>query len=1187
MNNKFKKLTPTDEMELGIYKEALDYVFAEADIKNVAVSGAYGAGKSSVIETYKKQSGKNFIHISLAHFKEAEQISSKSGENDGAQMMEAQLEGKIINQLIHQVDPEQIPLTDFKIKTDPDEKKLQNYTLWGVLSILLTIFILCHEKWNTLLVRLFGEGKKWYRIFLSSEWFVVLAGVLLILLMGSAIHTLVKMQAEKKMLKKIVFKDTEIEILQESKDSFFDSYLNEVLYLFEHTGADAIVFEDMDRYGSNTIFTKLREIRTLLDGKNPSLKFIYLLRDDMFENADRTKFFDFIIPVVPVIDGSNSYNKILNHFQKIGIKELFSEEFLKEISVFIDDMRILENIQNEFLIYKAQIMKIPESYDDNKMLAMIVYTNLFPKDFGELQLRRGYVYHVIAEEENFRQLECKKLELRVKEIEDVLLNRVEEVCLSVEELDALLFPTGEKLRVNKEVESDFLNRTEFINAIKNNPTKVEEQSMGYANRWQPVNPTPIFEEMEASEEYKRRKENIELNSQTNKAKLLLEKKQCEERVRVLRQAELKEIINDDNQEEIFGTSYLDKEEDFESVRQNPYFPLIQYLIREGYLDETYADYMTYFYEDSIKAEDRIFLRNVFSGKKMPYSYKLNSPKKVIADLALKYYSRKIILNNDLLDELLKSEGQYEEPLCLLLCQIYEKKQTDFVAQYLVNGKMIQSFVKKMNQTWSDMSEWILGESEFVSVQEAYVMDTLRVCSDEVIRINDESGAITRYLEQNIAAISVADEDVTSIAKAIKVLNIKIKNIDLSTVNLQLLEEIYRRHAYVLNAEMIELFHNYFYRQNELFAWSRALTCIFKEEKQMLARYIDSCLNEAVNIIVEKTEVIQDDEMIILRVLNADDIEKTVKVAYLSRVKTMIQRLSDVSDKKLWPTLINNKLLASNVENMCEYYFESGNKLDENLILYINQSKKTLKISKNTLDEKYGENAESRFFNSVVVCNELENTKYKDLVVSCNRNYTISNISDIESDKMQILLKTGVIRATEENIKILREEYPEHVKYLIKYDLKNYLKIVEEEDIFQENEIAFVLGEYPSNDEEINREIIEIVKTHLDYILQEKILMNQKLREKVLNEQFLDDKQVKKMISICLPDMKKIEIMDTFQNLKFNEFLGLFEGKRPLFEKTKENIMLLDALQSAGWISSYETDKQKLDYFRAYGKKNII
>ena len=47
----FHKLTPSDNVDISIYTEAIDFVFTDDDIKNVAISGSYGAGKSSVLET--------------------------------------------------------------------------------------------------------------------------------------------------------------------------------------------------------------------------------------------------------------------------------------------------------------------------------------------------------------------------------------------------------------------------------------------------------------------------------------------------------------------------------------------------------------------------------------------------------------------------------------------------------------------------------------------------------------------------------------------------------------------------------------------------------------------------------------------------------------------------------------------------------------------------------------------------------------------------------------------------------------------------------------------------------------------------------------------------------------------------------------------------------------------------------
>lgn len=70
----FERLTPIDNMNLDVYEEAIDYVFNNPDVKNIAISGAYSAGKSSVLASYKKRHDDlRFLHISLAHFKSPDQ----------------------------------------------------------------------------------------------------------------------------------------------------------------------------------------------------------------------------------------------------------------------------------------------------------------------------------------------------------------------------------------------------------------------------------------------------------------------------------------------------------------------------------------------------------------------------------------------------------------------------------------------------------------------------------------------------------------------------------------------------------------------------------------------------------------------------------------------------------------------------------------------------------------------------------------------------------------------------------------------------------------------------------------------------------------------------------------------------------------------------------------------------------
>ncbi|HHL0662904.1 TPA: hypothetical protein ACQ0DB_002086, partial [Streptococcus agalactiae] len=117
------------------------------------------------------------------------------------------------------------------------------------------------------------------------------------------------------------------------------------------------------------IFEKLREINTLVNNKKKKeqkLLFIYLVKDDMFISQDRTKFFDFIIPIIPVVTSSNSGEKIGEILTNLGESNSVSKALLKQVAIYIDDMRLAYNICNEFVLYKNNLFSQEEN-DNNKL----------------------------------------------------------------------------------------------------------------------------------------------------------------------------------------------------------------------------------------------------------------------------------------------------------------------------------------------------------------------------------------------------------------------------------------------------------------------------------------------------------------------------------------------------------------------------------------------------------------------------------------------------------------------------------------------------------------------------------------------------------------------------------------------------------------------------------------------------
>ena len=351
----FEKLTPIDNVDMNVYENAIDFIFENNDIKNVAITGAYSAGKSSVLASYKKKHKKlKFMHISLAHFESPNQ----ENKND---VKESVLEGKILNQLIHQIPSNKIPQTNFRVKQKVNVSSIILSTAELVLFIISIAFFVNFNSWKNYLNTLPNNRLKYILMLTTHQYSLMIDGIVIIVLISLLIYKLLSIQKNKNIFRKLNLQGNEIEIFEENNESYFDKYLNEVLYLFENTDASAIVFEDIDRYNANEIFARLREVNTLvnlqLEKDKKILRFFYLLRDDIFDSKDRTKFFDYIIPIVPVVDSSNSFDQFILHFKKSGIYERFDENFLQGLSLYIDDMRLLKNIYNEFIIYFAKFMK--------------------------------------------------------------------------------------------------------------------------------------------------------------------------------------------------------------------------------------------------------------------------------------------------------------------------------------------------------------------------------------------------------------------------------------------------------------------------------------------------------------------------------------------------------------------------------------------------------------------------------------------------------------------------------------------------------------------------------------------------------------------------------------------------------------------------------------------------------------
>ena len=754
----FRALTSNKDVEIKpVTLEALQFAIDKnSEVTNVAITGNYGAGKSSVVESFEsKYTDKTFLHISLGQYDET--IGSEKNGLNNRQINT--IEGKIINQLLHQINPNQIRKSIFKTLDAESQIKPFNISVYvGLVLLLLSLYLLNISSWNRLI-----QDFSWLS-WTTKPIISLLILVILFVLTVYGFYFLLKLQKDFGFIKKLSLKaekiETDIEIFSNdnSKVSYFDRYLDDVLYLFKQSGADVIVFEDIERFNDSRIFEKLKELNIVINRNRKAnhkrkLVFFYLVKDDLFESQERTKFFDFIIPIVPVVTASNSHDilkKLLTEMWEYGSLD---KTFLFNISLYLDDMRLINNICNEYLTYKETLSKLP--LEREKIFSMVVYKNIFPKDFSLLQRNQGYLYELLNSKEIALKNRREELYSKIKELEKKIEKAEEEQLKDELELygTILKVPPGRKvIKVNSKSESDFSSRSDYIKALLADDSEIwtfEDYSDAENNQYKRNTGIESIFPDKNTPEFQERLENI--RNKKFIEKLEKEIKKLNDELGKLDSYRLSDVYQ-------YASNIDDFKSDFtEEMRKNPQFSIISFLIRNAYIDESYQDYLNHFYENTITVEEKEYLRNVVSGRQNKYNISLLNFDEIFNYLELKNYKSSNVLNYDLFRFLLYS-NEHNEKLKLIfhqdnilefLLDFYnELFRLNVENKSFFSERDIRVFLRKWLHHNSDLfNEYINQEhSDFIYVDKRKLILSLMNLVDLSDCTKETKGQISKYLE---------------------------------------------------------------------------------------------------------------------------------------------------------------------------------------------------------------------------------------------------------------------------------------------------------------------------------------------------------------------------------------------------------------------------------------------------------
>lgn len=543
---------------------------------------------------------------------------------------------------------------------------------------------------------------------------------------------------------------------------------------------------------------------------------------------------------------------------------------------------------------------------------------------------------------------------------------------------------------------------------------------------------------------------------------------------------IKGLITRNNIGQLFSASTaneLGEINDYKEIKRSNYFDLLKFLIREGYIDETYCDYMSYFYEGGICANDKIYLRRITDQRGRAFDIPLVRPDVILSNPIIRSanFEQEETLNFDLLAYLLahREKETYKTYLSVLIWQIKENEEYDFVSQFYNTNKSRIAFVKEFNTQWPELFDTMWADDHFTDEQvKSFSLETMYYCSDDVIEEVNWEEMLKNYISNNGTYLEIDDPDISTIRSVFGDLGVSFVWIDYEKSNKDLFDMVYEYGFYDINYENIRLMlikeHHV---NNEDDIKHKMATLILTGADTPLEERMKAEIADFVKVIVENCEgSITDEQNIAVMILNSEMIDMALREKYISYLSTEVTELSSVENKNLWTAMLDCKNAAYSADNIVRY-FESFGMVDM-LINFFNSSDLVADFSdvSNSFNQKTIEN----FFNAVVSCNAISTVKYKSALPELGVKLDNFDVPDIADDKMHVLIDESIIVFNAENMEFIREHYQDILYQFIRHNIAEYIDL--QSQVYDYDETEALLSMDINEDEKI--QLIEYVNNSL-------------------------------------------------------------------------------------------------------------
>lgn len=1015
-------------------KNAID----QPNVFNIALTGSYGAGKSSILKTFKAYYPEyHYVNVSLASFVEVNMSESDSTPKDKEEGFEEQLEYSILQQLFYHVKATNIPESRFgRIERTSSKKRFLN-TVSILLFVVANLCLFCQEQVTKYFLIPTEVLKSSFLFGLSICVFILGICVILFQLI---------LFIKKISIKNLTLDKATLEFEEKKNVSIMNRYLDEILYLFQEKKYNVVIFEDIDRFENTHIFTKLRELNLILNQSEEigrRIIFLYALKDDIFANAEeRTKFFDYIVPVIPFVNASNSGDLFRRKITDLHIPETeVSSSFITDISAFVNDMRVLTNVVNEFDLYRNLLDK---KLKKEKLLAMILYKNLYPTDFSLLHQNKGVVYETFISAGILKN-EIKKDDWKRLEEIDLEIQAISEESLrSIEELRAVIVGNLLKLwpGVGWEIYCDgsktdigSLFSEENIQHILNG--KIYFISNRYSNSSRHPKLDEIKSTLGESYKYSVRKKIIQSVANNKIENLRDERSAFMDEIAAIDKYTLTDIAKSDK--DIFAHVEIPKGEEEK-------YKVLKYFLEKGYIDEEYFFYISIFQEGRLTPSDQEFLLSIKFNAPKEFDYKLQEIPSLIQNLSIWDYDHKGILNKDLLKYCLLHEDEYEKECDAILKQMVVHEQyIDLLYQFLHEGNCVPTFIKRLAHIDKNVWKSLDMDKKHTNKDKDRVISTLFKYADiNDIRSVNTSYPFNTYINDNNNYSNLFEDiDQVRARELLDLLNLNVQSLIDDSIAADTYSYIYENNMYALTLDNVKVI----FKHNDLPVVNLNSTIYTSIEETELNELQDYVLLElpafVENLMLASSNIHESSDTIVS--LMDEDIQTSDIIKLIKHNDTLWDDCKNITDKDVVITLFVENKIKMTFENVKYYCSCMGSwNIDKTLVDFMNLNEEKSIEEFTKLVESNDEHEKE------LLSNVVESDGINDKIAFSIFNNRIlidiwcKDLSQLNVKRIRYVVDEGIITISPSIYQDIIKEHPKLSKYLL---CKDPDKIISEWDEF--------------------------------------------------------------------------------------------------------------------------------------------